>query len=428
MPPTLPDRLAAIAFLCAVLCVAAVADEYDDARRDMVAAWQAGDFGTMREAAGRAVAAKPGNPGALFNLSLAEVLDEDLDAAFATLRRLARMDIYFDVASIPQFRPLLGSPEWASFQQTVARLREPVGVYSVAYSVNIDDFVPEGIAIGDAGELYLGSIRQGIVIRVGDGVDTLSVGEQNGFWSVFGMRLVGNELWFASASVPQYLYADSENAGRSGLFRLDLDSNEITRRAVVPHEGEEQLLGDLVVDGDSIYATDSATGRVYHYSIEGDEFTVVVDKGVFGSPQGLVLDSTGEHLYVADYTGGLFRVRLDDGEAVRVEMPEDVSDYGIDGLYLDGHMMVFIQNGIQPHRVYAIELNVDGLTSAGGDLIAMNLPEFDEPTLGTIVDGSFYWIANSHWNRFDANNELPQGLTGPVILRVPPDGSVGWIK
>ena len=48
----------------------------------------------------------------------------------------------------------------------------------------------------------------------------------------------------------------------------------------------------------------------------------------------------------------------------------------------------------------------------------MNLPEFDEPTLGTIVGDHFYFVANSHWNRYDADNNLPDDLTGPIVLRL----------
>ena len=51
-------------------------------------------------------------------------------------------------------------------------------------------------------------------------------------------------------------------------------------------------------------------------------------------------------------------------------------------------------------------------------LLASNLAEFDEPTLGLVHDGDFYFVANSHWNRFDRENHLPDGLDGPVILRI----------
>jgi hypothetical protein len=27
-------------------------------------------------------------------------------------------------------------------------------------------------------------------------------------------------------------------------------------------------------------------------------------------------------------------------------------------------------------------------------------------------------VANSHWNRFDRENQLPKGLSGPIVLRL----------
>ena len=39
----------------------------------------------------------------------------------------------------------------------------------------------------------------------------------------------------------------------------------------------------------------------------------------------------------------------------------------------------------------------------------MNLEHFDEPNLGTVVGDEFYFIANSHWNRFDRDGNLPEG-------------------
>jgi hypothetical protein len=144
-----------------------------------------------------------------------------------------------------------------------------------------------------------------------------------------------------------------------------------------------------------------------------------VDSGVFVSPQGLALDVSGNHLFVADYVGGLYRVRLADGRVERIAPPDSISTYGIDGLYRHGNELVVIQNGIRPHRVVAMALSNDGLSITGSRTLARNLPEFDEPTLGTIVGDSFYFVANSHWNSFDRNNNLPDGLSNPIILKLP---------
>ena len=131
-----------------------------------------------------------------------------------------------------------------------------------------------------------------------------------------------------------------------------------------------------------------------------------------------MLDESGEHLYVADYIGGLYRVALDDRRVEKVAVPRSVSDYGIDGLYRHGDRLIAIQNGIRPHRVTAFTLSDGGLAVDSAEILAMNLPEFDEPTLGTVVGDDFYFVANSHWNRFDADNNLPDDLSGPIVLRL----------
>jgi hypothetical protein len=419
MPPTLREQIVrhvTATLLLAALPLGALADAYGDARAELVAAYQAGDFAAMRAAAQKSLDARPGYPGALFNRALAEVLDGDSSASLATLAGLAGRGVHFGVESIEAFAPLQQHPDWTSYASLVARLDEPRGDAVVAYTLPVADFVPEGIAVAADGTAYLGSIRHGTIVRIGESAETLSKGRQNGHWSVFGMRLADGALWFTSAAVPQYLHATGETAGRSGLFRLDLASGDITRAALLPQVEGEQVLGDLVIAGDRIYTTDSINGHVYEYSITDDVFSIVVDSGVFGSPQGLVLDKSGEHLYVADYTGGLFRVRIADGGVERVQTPEAVSDYGIDGLYRRGNTLVWIQNGVRPHRVAALELDDEGRSGVEARLLAVNLPEFDEPTLGTIAGGRFYFVANSHWNRFDRDNDLPADLSGPIIL------------
>jgi hypothetical protein len=122
---------------------------------------------------------------------------------------------------------------------------------------------------------------------------------------------------------------------------------------------------------------------------------------------------------VADYTDGLYRVSLADGVVARLQLPGAMAiDYGIDGLYRHGNRLVAIQNGMRPHRVTAFDLSDDGTQIAGARILAANLPAFDEPTLGAIHGDSLYFVANSHWNRFDRENRLPEGLSGPIVLKL----------
>jgi len=203
---------------------------------------------------------------------------------------------------------------------------------------------------------------------------------------------------------------------------MDAASGEVTKSAILPQYESEQVLGDLVIaDDNTIYATDSLSGAIYRYYIDSNEFEVLVERGELGSPQGLVLDESGRFLYVADYIGGLYRVSTQDGSLVRLRVAASITDYGIDGLYRYGNELVVIQNGIRPHRVAAFRLSEKGLAINSSRILASNLKEFDEPTLGVVQGSDFLFVANSHWNRFDRNNQLPDGLSGPIILKVPLD-------
>jgi len=394
------------------------ADDYSDARAEMFGAYQQADFAAMRKGAQKALAARPGYPGALFNLALAEALDDDPSASLATLRNLLSIGVDFNVADIPEFRGLKESLEWGDYAVAVERLYEPVGFAEVVATLDSPDFVPEGIALDVDGHFYLGSIRHGRLVRLGGEPEVLST-PSNGHWSVFGMRFDGHGgLWFASAAVPQF-DGVGDDLGKSGVFRLDLENGVITAHRLLPDSDDEQVLGDLILAPDGvIYTTDSLTGSTYSYEPGSDAFEILVESGAFGSPQGLVLDEAAENLYVADYIGGLYRVSLEDRSVQKLTIAANVTDYGIDGLYRHGDELIVIQNGIRPHRVVGLQLSEDGLSIVAGRTLASNLEEFDEPTLGLVRGDDFYFVANSHWNRFDRDNRLPEGLSGPIILRV----------
>jgi sugar lactone lactonase YvrE len=391
----------------------ALADDYAEARANLVAAYQAKDHAAMVAAAEEALAARPGYPGALFNLALANSLHGDPQAALGNLTVLLNNGIDFGVADMAEFAELRELPGWESYLQRVAALHEPVGSALVAAQLDEDRFVPEGIAIDAHGAIWLGSIHRGLVLRDGE-----VVSDRQGHWSVFGMRFhADGSLWFASAAVAQL--ADVEDdLGKTGLFRLDPETGKVTRAALLPQFEERQVLGDLIIAGDTIYTSDSLTGAVYRYDIGRDDYSAIVERGALVSPQGLVLDATGKFLFVADYVGGLYRVSLGDGELERMMVVPLGTDFGIDGLYRHGDDLVAIQNGNRPHRVATFRLLNGGEGAIHDRVVAANLPQFDEPTLGVVQGDDFYFVANSHWNRFDPDNALPEGLSGPTILVV----------
>ena len=429
MPPALPNRgqspffkraLTPILLVCFLVANVAHADAYSDARSELVAAYQAQDFAAMQDAAYKALGARPGYPGALFNLAYGKALGGDPAGSLAEMIALVETGVDYDIANIDDFAALKLLPDWQFYADAAAELHTPVGEASVAYSHDVADFVPEGIAIDDDGTLYLGSIRHGSIVRIGNNPEEISSAITAGHWSVFGMRFgPDGGLWFVSAAVPEYAADNDDMAGRTGLFRLDLGAGVITQRTLLPKRDQAMVLGDLVfTDDDTIYATESLIGALYRYSVSSGELKEVVAPGKLRSMQGLVVDASGQFLYVADYVGGLFRVRLSDYSVERVLSEESQSLFGIDGLYRYGDELIAIQNGIRPNRVIALTPAPNGTTIISSRILARKLPEFDEPTLGTIVGDDFLFVANSHWNRFDRDGNLPDDLQGPIILKI----------
>lgn len=396
---------------------AAHADEYHDARAELVEAYQQQDYLAMRRAAAKALLARPEYPPALYNLAFAYALNDQPRDALRILQRVQRKGADFAVVDAEEFAALRELPGWPAYLDSVKQLFDPVGDAAVAAETDDSRFVPEGIAINSDGEVLLGSIRTGMLINASRNTTILQ--SSDGRWSIFGMRFhEDGSLWFASAAVAQY--ADvGDDEGRTGLFRLDVSSAEVTKAAELPQYQQQQVLGDLVIaDANTIYTSDSLTGAIYRYVIDANEFETLLRPGQLGSPQGLVLDASGKFLYVADYIGGLYRIATDSGTTVRLTVPDDITDYGIDGLYRSGQELIVIQNGIRPNRVAALNLSDDGLAVVGARVLAANLAEFDEPTLGVVHGDEFFFVANSHWNRFERDNSLPDGLSGPIVLKI----------
>jgi len=407
------------AFLASALLLVspAYADDYRDARAELIAAYQQQDYPAMLVAANKALAARPGFPGAIFNLAMTQAVNGNPQASLLTLESLLKKGVDFGAGELDQFATVRELDGWSEYAAKVAVLQVPFGVTDVVATYEDANFVPEGIAFDKDGQLYLGSIRKGQIIRLGESVEVLS--DRDTHWSAFGSRFHSDgSLWFASAAVPQ-MAGVGEDEGKTGLFHLDVTSGTITKSAILPEYEKSQVLGDLIIaDDNTIYATDSLTGAIYRYYIDSNEFEVLVPRGNLGSPQGLVLDESGNYLYVADYIGGLYRVWLQDGSLAKLEIADDTTAYGIDGLYRYGDELVVIQNGIRPNRVAALQLSENGLAITSSRLLAANLEQFDEPTLGVIRGDDFYFVANSHWNRFNRENKLPKGLSGPIVLRL----------
>jgi hypothetical protein len=82
--------------------------------------------------------------------------------------------------------------------------------------------------------------------------------------------------------------------------------------------------------------------------------------------------------------------------------------------------LIAIQNGITPHRVVRFDLNPALDRVLGAKILEMNNALFDEPTLGTLTEKGFFYVANSQWSRFEKDGRIfpSNRLAEPVILKL----------
>jgi sugar lactone lactonase YvrE len=421
--------LAVLALVAASAASPAPGTGFVDRFKAATAAYEAKDYARMETELRAALLLRPAHPTASYNLAAALALRGERGKAVAVLDTLADAGLVFDPAADADFAALKGDREFTSVRRAFARNGKPRGEAARAFRLRSTTFIPEGIAWDPKRRhFYLGSVHERRiqkVLRDDSEVDFIKPGA--GLWAVFGMAVDSRRdlLWVASAAVPEMRDAAPAELGRSALLAYDLESREQKHRFVLDDGPGPHALGDLVVlrDG-TVYASDSRAGMLYALDPASGKFTAATKPGELSSPQGLVLSRDRRALYVADYTQGLYRFDLESRALTRLEADPEVCVYGIDGLALHDDALIAIQNGIRPHRVVRLRLSDRGRRVASARVLAASLREFEEPTLGAVVDDDFYFIANSQWNRFDKDHKLPpaEQLRRPLVLRIALEG------
>jgi hypothetical protein len=75
---------------------------------------------------------------------------------------------------------------------------------------------------------------------------------------------------------------------------------------------------------------------------------------------------------------------------------------------------------VTPHRVARFTLSPAGDRVLRAEVLERAHPRYDEPTLGVLVDGELYYIANAQWERFGEDGRIakPEALRTPAVLRL----------
>ena len=220
-------------------------------------------------------------------------------------------------------------------------------------------------------------------------------------------------LWATSVGMKAVADMREGEDGRSSLLKFDLDTRKPLAQFEVPTTAKHAL-ADMTLGADgSVYVADGRSGEIFTLKPGATHLEELLPHGTFVSPQTPTLSQDGSLLYVPDYTMGIAAVQLQTGKLEWLTSAIPVALDCIDGLYLVGNHLLAVQNGTQPERIVSFHLRSPNQVDSFKVLEA-NWKGLGDPTHAVIVDNSFYFIANSGWDRMDDDGKFSAGAPAEI--------------
>mgnify|MGYP003681890089 CR=1 FL=1 len=213
-------------------------------------------------------------------------------------------------------------------------------------------------------------------------------------------------IWVGSGVVDQT--PEPETAFR-GVIALDRTTLEERRRVPAP---EGVTISDIAVGPDgTIYGSDPIGGAIYSATTADTVMQPFIAPGTFRSPQGIAVRDDNSAFYVSDYRYGLAQVMISSRAVYRMGAVEPMLLDGVDGLWLHGNQLIAVQNGLNPHRITAFELDARVGVIASHRILERANPEWTEPLGGVISGDTLYYIGTGQWDLYGEAGGLREGMS-----------------
>jgi hypothetical protein len=371
-------------------------------------AHKAGDYTKFYELIQQAKTLHPYHPGILYHVARAAALNGKTVEATLFLSKAIHINADFDLDH-PDFKSLQQNSDFKLLRELQSELKSKIINSDTAFLINDRTLHIECIATGeDVGIFYLGSIRKKKIIRVDKKGNTtnFTASGQNGLTSVFGIKtdLENGVLWACSSPMEEMENYDANS--ESGVFKFDLKTGKLLAR-YSPERKQSNIFGDLTLDKKgNAFVSDSKNNIVYTVNKKSGKLEEFYSSDVFWNIQGITFSHDGKFLFISDYIKGVFRLSVKTKELKPIHGKFPASMKGIDGLTFHENSLVAIQNAVTPMRVTQYFLDRKRELFTDYKIIDRGHPAFNEPTIGCISDGSFYYIANSLWSGYTDKKEL----------------------
>jgi hypothetical protein len=430
-----PARSLAVAATCLTLIQTTPARAQSDslatiAREQYRLALQAVRAGSLAEARDLMVAAHQAWPTQVAYLASAARLSARLGDTAGTARWLGAIADLGLTTALDADSGLTAMAEAPALREVVGKIRrngEPLWQGRPIQTDASVDFYPEGVDFDPkANEWLLAGVRKRTVVRVGRDGRTkaflhASVPRLD---AVLGIRVdaARDRVWITTRVLPVMEDYRPGQPNRARVAVLDRVTGTLLAMADAPDDGAPHFFGDLVVhsSGD-VYLTDSESPVLYRATLTSERLTIeeVARDRLFRSLQGLAFDDAGDVLYLADYSHGLLSLDLGSREVRSLAPPPGTTLLGIDGMVWRNRALIAVQNGVAPARIVRIRLSRSAIERV--EVVDRDPARADEPTIGTMTQDQFVYVANSQWEKYDEEGRLKPGarLTAPILIAVP---------
>lgn len=385
-------------------------------------AYRDGDFAGFTASLESAVALNPFSLPTQYNLACGYARTGREEEALTILGNLAAAKVDFGMAADDDLESLHGSPQFDRLVSELDASLQPVSASEHRFTIDQLGLIPEGITHDrETGRLFFGSMRTGDVFVV-DGNNQLSkfaTVHHEGKLVAIGMSVdhLSNTLWVIGLSSFLVEDFDEDAPAHNGVFGFDLASGNPVRKYIADESLEN--FNDIVVGANGELYVSASTLSVIRR--ESEEIQPIdTDLPIFGS-NGIAIRPDGKRIFVSSYPVGIAAVNPETGESQWLATPENISLYGVDGLYWHEGDLVGAQNGVQPWRLVRMQLNEEQTTVTNVRLIEFANDDVTATT-GAIVGDVIHYVGQGPVPT-SAPSHFPESIAqfaGKVIVMTAP--------
>ena len=422
-------RLLVVALVCIALGVLArgqgAPKDLKDYIEAAIKAYQGKDYPALIENMKAALILRPTHQSYMYYLAKGYALSGNKTDALKWLAEGVNMGLVFRAAEDKDFDSLKDSDEFKALLAKIEKNKAHTGSSEPAFTIPEKGLITEGLAYDSVEKaFYVGSVYKRKIVKIDSSGATRDFAtNQNELWSAMGMKVDAKRrlLWVATAAHPQMSNYKEEDKGKSAILKYDLTAGKLVKRYEISGKPKPHFFGDLTIDSNGdVFATDSNEPEIYVIRHGKDELELFMQSDEFVNCQGIAFSDDGKHLFMSDYSKGIFVIDTDTKKMINLGFLPQTTMLGIDGIYFYKGSLICVQNGVIPNRVVRVYLNAQFNKIDKFEIVEANHPAFIEPTLGVIVGDSFYYNADSQWGAIDDRGNLApmDKLKEHIVLKV----------